>query len=150
MARSDCSANLPSPFTPNHSTSQQCKCNRERETWQSTHLLPLVIILQKRVLASQLVQHLLCILLRRLADVGVGEGGLVFVKSAVYYIAWRERERTRKEEGKGKGKLGISFVYLPCTRSPCSKCPRRCCGCHPWVWTWWGRCPWPYRRWCCR
>ena len=39
-------------------------------------LLPLTIILHKRILAAQLLKHILGILLRAVTDVGIGNGGL--------------------------------------------------------------------------
>ena len=42
------------------------------------NLLPLAIILHKRILAAQLPKHLLGILLRAVTDVGIGDGGLVW------------------------------------------------------------------------
>lgn len=42
------------------------------------YLFPLAIILHKRVLAAQLLKHLLCVLLGAVFGVGVGDGGLYF------------------------------------------------------------------------
>lgn len=96
-------------------------------------LFPLPVVLHKRILASQLLKLLLCILLGAVFHIGVMHRGL-----QCHHQPVAPNKLTRK-----RGEA-------PCSPTPCWRCPRSCRGCCPWGWTWRGCFPWRFARRCCR